>query len=252
MLAWQFAGLALLTAIAAAVQSATGFGFAVIAAPLYVLVLGPTTGIQATIGVTAVVSLVVLPKIWRAVRTPVLLRMALGSLCGIPIGVLAFRGLNPAVVRGVLGVSTLVFALAMLIANRTPLGAGSSADRTLSRTHGVLDVSAGFVSGITTALIGVSGPPIMIYLLMARLDKDQIRATLLAFFALVYVATFTVHALTVGVAPKAVAVSGTMIPCAALGAWAGNEVAGRLSQRRFEHAALGVLLIVGLATLLTG
>jgi hypothetical protein len=48
------------------------------------------------------------------------------------------------------------------------------------------DLIAGAGSGIATALVGMAGPPALIYLLLAGAGATTIRATLLAFFALAY------------------------------------------------------------------
>jgi hypothetical protein len=47
-----------------------------------------------------------------------------------------------------------------------------------------LDLAAGVVSGIASALVGQPGPPVLIYLLLAGAAAKTVRATLIAFFAL--------------------------------------------------------------------
>ena len=50
-------------------------------------------------------------------------------------------------------------------------------------------VATGAVSGIATALVGMAGPPVLIYLLLAGAPPRAVRATLLSFFALAYTVT---------------------------------------------------------------
>jgi uncharacterized membrane protein YfcA len=252
MSAWQFVGLGLLTTGAAIVQTATGFGFAAISAPLYVLALGPVVGIQATIIVTAVISLVVLPSVRQIICMPLLVRLAIGSLVGLPVGVLGFRGLAPSMIREVVGASTFVFSAALLVANNTFLRSRRGGDAQSCSTRSGADFASGVISGITTALVGVSGPPIMIYLILARVDKEVIRATLLAFFAFVYVATLIVHAASVGVAPSTYGLAAGMTPFAVVGSFMGTTITGNLSQRVFENSVLVVLLAVGVVMLTSG
>ena len=61
------------------------------------------------------------------------------------------------------------------------------------------DLTAGAASGVATALVGMAGPPVLIYLLLAKAAATTARATLLAFFALSYGATLVSHAATIGI-----------------------------------------------------
>jgi uncharacterized membrane protein YfcA len=248
------APLALLSFAAAAVQSVTGFGFAVIVAPFYVALLGTSAGIQAVIAVTAVISFVVVPRIRAAIRPRLLVRLAAGSLLGLPLGLYAFRFLPPHLVRAAIGLLILGFCALLLLARPPRPTVSREAVRDAvpdagEATRVELDLAAGFVSGVTTALMGMSGPPILIYLMLARIDKEAIRATLLAFFALSYLASLAVHAATVGIALSTWIVAAAMLPVAAAGALLGDLIAGRLSQRAFERAVLAILAGAGIYTI---
>ena len=72
-----------------------------------------------------------------------------------------------------------------------PLGTLWQNRRSRSRRRGV--------AGVATALVGVAGPPVLIYPLLAGTAAQTVRATLLAFFALSYGATLASHAATVGI-----------------------------------------------------
>ena len=72
-----------------------------------------------------------------------------------------------------------------------PLGTLWQNRRSRSRRRGV--------AGVATALVGMAGPPVLIYPLLAGTAAQTVRATLLAFFALSYGATLASHAATVGI-----------------------------------------------------
>src|SRR5271163_4044389 len=80
----DWAGLAAVTFGAAVLQAAGGFGFAVVATPLFLLVVEPARAVQLVIIVSSVLSIVVLPRMWRAIAPRLLLRLAGGSLFGLP------------------------------------------------------------------------------------------------------------------------------------------------------------------------
>jgi uncharacterized protein len=231
------AALALLAVVAAALQSATGFGFGVVATPFFVLALGAAAGVQVTIIVTAALSLFMLRRLLAAIQGPLLARLALGSIAGFPVGMLGFRMLDPAIVQAGVGAVILAFTAVLLVAgNRAAVGRASA-----TRPEG--DLVSGFVSGVTTALLGISGPPILIYLMLARAEKETIRATLLTFFVFSYVATLLVHVLWGGITGATWRTAGLLVPFAAAGGYLGDAIAGRLSARSFSNIVAAALLL---------
>jgi len=100
------------------------------------------------------------------------------------------------------------------------------------------DLTAGAVAGITTALVGMAGPPVLIYLLLAGAGARTVRATLLAFFALSYGATLASHAATIGIPGPTWVAAGVLIPVAFLGGFAGRPVGDRLGAEAFSVQSL--------------
>jgi uncharacterized membrane protein YfcA len=112
-----------------------------------------------------------------------------------------------------------------------------------------LDLAAGAVSGIAGALVGQPGPPVLIYLLLAGAAARTVRATLLAFFALLYGVTLASHAATIGIPAPTWLAAGILIPFAFLGGLAGRPIGDRLGAEAFAMLAIGLLAVAGAYTL---
>jgi len=110
------------------------------------------------------------------------------------------------------------------------------------------DLFAGAVAGIATALIGMAGPPVLIYLLLAGTAAQTVRATLLAFFALSYGATLAAPAATIGIPRPTWIAAGMLVPFALLGGDAGRPIGDRLGTEGFALLAIGLLTAAGLYT----
>jgi uncharacterized protein len=151
----DWAGLAVTTFVAAVVQGASGFGFAVLAAPFYLLFVEPRRAIQLIILLTTALSTVALRGSHRAVAPRLLLRLMLGCLAGLPLGLVGFAFCDPHAVRLVIGATILVFAPLLAVA-RWPIRRGPP--MVLGMNPG-RDLVAGVVSGVATALVGMSGRP---------------------------------------------------------------------------------------------
>ena len=237
----DWAGLAVTSFAAALLQAANGFGFAVLAAPFFLMFAEPGEAIQLVIIVTLALSVVVLPGIQHLVQKPLLLRLGLGSLAGIPVGLLAFNRADPVLVRAAAGAMIVVFA-GVLAANHWRRRGAAFA---LSRAG---DLATGAISGIATALVGMAGPPVLIYLMLAGAPPRAVRATLLTYFALVYAATLVAHIATIGVPRATWLGAASLIPLAWAGGLSGRWVADRLAN---ETAAVLAIVVLGAAGLYT-
>jgi uncharacterized membrane protein YfcA len=111
------------------------------------------------------------------------------------------------------------------------------------------DLIAGAVSGTTTALIGMSGPPVVIYLLLAGASPALARSTLLAFFSLSYLATIAVLEASVGIPAPTWIAAAALIPFAVAGGFLGKRLGDRLGPRAFAVLAIALLAGAGLYTL---
>src|SRR5215471_12340949 len=244
-----FVVLAATTLGSALLYAISGFGFAVLAAPLFLLFLDPAPAIQLVIIISTVLSIVVLRGLLPAIAPWLLLRLALGSLVGLPLGLVAFRYADPILVQAAAGALVFGFAILMAVSRRRPGQPGQGKHWTAFAISPGLDLAAGAVSGFAGALVGQPGPPVLIYLLLAGAAARTVRATLLAFFALSYGVTLASHAATIGIPAPTWIAAGILIPFAFLGGLAGRPVGDRLGAEAFAKLAIALLAVAGAYTL---
>jgi uncharacterized membrane protein YfcA len=213
----------------------SGFGFAVLAVPLYLLLVAPAQAVRLTIILSTALSFAVVPGLRRIIAPALLLRLSAGSLAGVPIGLFSFRHADRLLVRLVVGATILGFGVVMAGFRRREGRPWASFGRT-----GARDLAAGAVAGVATALVGMAGPTVLIYLLLAGTAAQTVRATLLAFFALSYGATLASHAATVA--------AGILAPFALLGGLVGRPIGDRLGSDGFALLTIALLTAAGLYT----
>jgi hypothetical protein len=244
-----FIVLAATTFGSALLYAISGFGFAVLAAPLFLLFVDPVRAIQLVIIISTVLSIVVLRGLLPAIAPWLLLRLALGSLVGLPLGLIAFRYADPILVRVAAGAMIFGFAILMAVSRLRSGQPGQGKHWTAFAMSPGLDIAAGAVSGIASALVGQPGPPVLIYLLLAGAAARTVRATLLAFFALTYGVTLASHAATIGIPASTWLAAGTLIPFAFLGGLAGRPIGDCLGAEAFAILAIALLAVAGAYTL---
>ena len=245
----MFIVLAATTFGSALLYAISGFGFAVLAAPLYLLFLDPARAIQLVIIISTALSIVVLRGMLAAIAPWLLLRLTLGGLVGLPLGLVAFRYADPTLVRAVAGATIFGFAILMAVLSGRSGRPGQGKHWTAFAMSPGRDLAAGAVAGVATALLGTPGPPVLIYLLLAGAAPRTVRATLLAFFALSYGVTLVSHAATIGIPAATWFAAGILIPFAFLGGLAGRPIGDRLGAEAFAKLAIALLAVAGAYTL---
>ena len=117
------------------------------------LFVDPPRAIQLVVIISTALSFVALPGLWRAIALGLLLRLGLGSLAGLPLGLLAFRYADPVVVRVLVGATILAFAA--LLGWQRRRGASE-----FSGPFGMkpgIKIATGLVAGVATASWGWQG-----------------------------------------------------------------------------------------------
>jgi len=242
MLVANWLGMAATSFFAAMLLTTNGFGFAVLAVPFFLLFAPPGEAIQVTIILSLAISLTVLPGLHRDIEWPLLLRLTIGSLAGLPLGLAAFAYAEPLIVRGVAGAVIAGFAAAQAY-NRYHRRPPSLA------MHPVGDLVAGAAAGAAAGLVGMPGPPVVIYLIMVGAPAQLSRSTQIAFFALIFGATLAADAVFRGVPGMDWTIAASLMPPTALGAWVGTRIGNRLDENAAAILAIAMLALAGLYTL---
>jgi hypothetical protein len=234
------AGAALALFAGAALQSATGFGFALVSAPILFALLGPREAVTVGVLVAIATNLLTLAGERRRpqVRTGDASALLAWSLPGLAIGALALRELSERVLSALVAVAVLG-GLALRVV-------GGRAAATARRRAWQLP-AAGFISGALSTSTSLNGPPLVFCLLARGASPAQMRDTLAVIFivhavlglpALLLTGTF---ALPNGLSALVLAgVAGQLL---------GRRAFGRLRGEHYERAVVVVLAVTAVTAL---
>jgi uncharacterized membrane protein YfcA len=235
------AGAAVLTG--AAVQSATGFGFALVAAPLLFAAFSPeeAVGLSMLLGIE-VNLLTSLTE--RRRPAPLGWEAAIILVCSVPgmvLGVALLKSLDAVVLQ--LAVSAGVIAtLSVRRMRPAPEAVPAWAAP-----------AVGLAAGVLTTTTTTSGPPILVYLLGRGLPAERVRDTLTVVFLGLGVLGVGALALTgtdAAIPPPVTALL-AMAPLVVVGHLAGRPVFAHLARTAYEPVLTSVLLVAVIAGLLT-
>jgi len=218
-------------------QSITGFGGTLIAAPLLLLFFDKTTSVVSLAFVSIVINALLLYSIRRPIDKKTFYDLFIPSLIGLPIGLFILNNFSAGALRIFVGGLSLIFAVLLFSKNFT------------IRSSKLRRVFAGFFSGVLRTSIGLNSPPVVLLLASENTDKDEMRKTLAFLFfwmsLLSVVLFFFTNHLTRYVWNYAL----WSIPAAIIGGWIGNSISKKVSQKGFIWSVF-ILISASLAVAL--
>jgi uncharacterized membrane protein YfcA len=223
--------------LAGTTQTVTGFGFALIAAPLLVAVLEPEEVIIVSAILAMANALLVTQRVWQEVPWPTVGVLIAGSAVGMPFG-LAVLILTPDdALRIAVAVASIVMAVALVAGVRFGVRGRRG------------ELAAGAVSGVLNTSTGMNGPPVVLYLTDQRLTPSAFRGTLSAYFFSANVITLAMFAAADLFTWQPVLLAMAALPALLPASILGHALLGRLSDGAFRYLALGVLVSAALTGL---
>jgi uncharacterized membrane protein YfcA len=225
----------------AALQSATGFGFSVLAAPLLFVLLGPAQAVGLLILLSLEVNLLTLGTEGRQPRpllhdTAVLLAW---SVPGAVAGVFVLRALDAVWLQVALSVTVL----ATLAARR----------RTVRRSGARGAPLAGLAAGALTTSTSAAGPALLIHLLGRGYAPGQLRDTItLCFIGLSPIGAAALWATGTRDALPAFGLAATLVPAVLAGHLAGRRGFAKLAAGGAYEPVLTAVLLLSVAVGLVG
>ncbi len=182
--------LALAVMLGAAVQAATGFGFAILAAPVFLAVLNSTVAVPILLALHVVQCAFIVPRVWAHVPWPAFVHLAVGAAIGCPLGLWLFGALDVGQLKLAAGILILVAATLLIYRRLRP---APVANVQTDGSAPAATVVTGALAGALTAVLVMPGPPLMVHLLHRPMAQLAARAMSLTFFAACYVAVLSAH-----------------------------------------------------------
>jgi uncharacterized protein len=219
------------------IRSALGFGAALVAVPLLALTLPVQVAAPLAVLVSITVAVVVVIQDWRNVHVRSAGWLVLSTLFGIPLGLLLLKTVPESIVKSILGVFIIGFAIYSLAGRKPEL----HSDR--------LAPLFGFLAGILGGAYGMNGPPLVVYGVLRRWQPAQFRATLQGYFLIASIVGMAGYVLT-GLWTRTVSSYFLLsLPLALIAIFLGHAIHRRLSGDRFLICVNAGLALIGVLLL---
>lgn len=231
---------AVATAIAAAAcQSLTGFGFALVMTPLMALAWDTKQAVALSLLLSPVSVAIMLPEVHGHIPFGRVAVLFAGFLIGMPLGTFLLYELDADALRAAIAAVVIVAAVALYFG---PALTGTN-DGFLAR------LLAGIGVGSVGSSTSMGGPPLILYLVPREHDVDSFRATTLALFLPTSLISFAAAAVVGVVTTDVLILAAFCVPAIAFGLWIGRTARGRLDPQGFRALVLAVLVLTGAGVL---
>lgn len=228
----------------------TGFGSALVALPLLMMVWSPAEAIGVVVLLDIVGGCLLVPPVRDRVLLPLLAVCLVGLFPGQWVGTALLAALPGDLIRRLLGVVLLPIALDVLL---RPVRAGRGEWTALPQRPGrvlLLGAVAGSATGLMSGTVGAGGPPIVVFT-RHFFARETFRAQLIATF---WIAAFPLAGLLWwrGLLPAQTwSRAGMLLPAVAAGIALGRWLFGRLPATAFGRVVGGVLLASAITLLVS-
>jgi uncharacterized membrane protein YfcA len=231
---WRLFAAVVATAVAGVMRGYSGFGTAVILAPVYSLLWGPRAGVPVMLLMELLVSVQLLPSALKEADRRVVLPLGGAAALATPLGAWFLFTVDGEVLRRFIGGFVLVFGLLLMSGWRY------HGTRPLS-----LNIAIGTLAGLLKGSTGMSGPPVILYLLAGLEEAKRHRANLIMFFATIAIVSVIVPVLGGLVDLTTLLRLAVLLPVMALTVPVGSRLFHVIPVRLYRPFAMGVLLAAG-------
>lgn len=215
-------------------QGCLGFGFGLISVPPLLMVLAAAEVVPMQIALSVFLSLPLAWKERRQIQPLLVGPLIIGAVIGLPVGMFVLQHFDGPLLKIVIGTLLVVMSFTMLTGWSYPI-----------RRQLLALFPIGFLSGIMATSFSMAGPPIILFLTNQSMDKNQFRANILIYFAVLGVVATTGYASSGAYSQSIIMLISIFVPAVLLGGFAGARVSSRVPQATFRRLTLLAALIMG-------
>lgn len=218
-----------------------GFGAVLLSLPLLTLFMDMKTAIAVAAMAACSITLILVTKLRSHIDLHKVGPLLLGAVPGIPIGVWFLKHLDRSMLQLFLG--------AILIAYPLFRCTFTAPAREIGKQGACV---FGFFAGCLGGTLGASGPPVIIYGSMQPWTKDQIKATLLCFFALETSAVVLIYGLAGMITRTALQHFGVSLALIVAGTTLGSALYRATIDQGYRRLMLILMPLLGLLMIWRG
>ncbi|MBU1640026.1 MAG: sulfite exporter TauE/SafE family protein [Proteobacteria bacterium] len=222
-------------------QGVSGFGAALLAMPLLVLVMDVREAVTLTLLNTIIINLFLSLHLKSHIDWRKIMPLVVGCVPGVYVGVTILKNVNPAIIKCSLGGLIISYGLYCLF--------GRLEKKSISKGWGYV---AGFATGTIGGAFSAGGPPTIVYTTLTGWKRDEIKATLASFFFFTSTLAATGHYFTGLTTPHVWRLTGVAALPVLAGVFLGVLFSKKLKTKAYLTVIYYLLIALGIMMVVSG
>jgi len=224
--------------LAGVIRGFTGFGSAMVMAPVFVLFLSPAESVATVLCLELIVSVQLMPNAFRNVDWRLAAPLGLGAWLTTIVGLWLVLAVDKSLMRQIIAATVLVFVVVMYRGWRFK-----------GRPNFLTSVLVGGLSGISTAATSMGGPPVILYLLSSMENVRTFRGTIIVYFLIGTIPSLIGLGLAQALDGETLLRVAALAPAFMATAWGSSKFVQYASETFFRRFALSILALIALGVL---
>ncbi|HEV2403699.1 MAG TPA: sulfite exporter TauE/SafE family protein [Candidatus Saccharimonadales bacterium] len=233
-------GFIIINALAGFFQGVVGFGQGLVATPLSLTFLDKNTVLPAMVVVGLLLNLSLSKQIKEPLDNKIFKPLLIGSVLGMPFGVLILKLLSLSTLRISVGVLSIVLTIAIVFV------------KFKARHLRVITPITGFVSGVLQTSTSIPGPPVVLLLAGSGATKNAMRKILVVYFFWISVIALPLYLIGGILTWKGVLFGLCATPAIVGAGYLGNKVAHHVPHKWYRVLALVTVCATGAFAIYSG
>ncbi|MFT5651817.1 MAG: putative membrane protein YfcA [Akkermansiaceae bacterium] len=221
---------------ASGLQAATGMGYGVIAGPVFLVMLNGIAALQISTLHNLAIALMLTPLLRAHIHRSILRGLIGGSVLGIIAGFALQTAVSTTALK--IAATVMVGFVTLLLLREMFSGQKNDAKQDVTRAE---IVGVGTAAGLMGGMLAMPGPLAATWMSVRGVQKQQVRATTLAFFVFAYGANTLLYAGWNGLEKDTIKLAAILLPILGLGILAGSKLSENISEKAFRLILLFVL-----------
>lgn len=227
--------------LAGLTQGITGFGFALVSAPIMIVFISPKVVVPIVVTFGLLISLVILFECRKWLNLTRIWSLMAAGLFGIPVGAYLLSSLASSTLKVLIGSIIALFAIALLFGFR----------RTIENEK-LAFAPVGFLSGLLGGSTSMGGPPVVLFFANQGVEKQVFRANLVAYFSVLSLGAVIAFFFNNLINTEVINYTIIFLPAMILGGLTGIKVANKVEEELFQKIVLFVVIVAGLLSIASG
>lgn len=227
--------------LAGTIQGMTAFGFVLISVPILVIFLSPKIVVPIIVMHRLLISLVILFETRKWVDLKRIWPLLITSLAGLPLGTYLLIVLDASILKVLIGVLIIPFAIAFLIGFKRQV-----------KNEKLAFAPIGFFSGVLIGSTALSAPPVALFFANQGMEKQTFRANLMAHAVVLTLAAIPAFILGGILTTEVIKYTIWFLPALVLGAITGIKLSRRVDEKLFRNIILTLIIVAGLFSIASG